>query len=99
MIFFFDFLHQGVPALLQDITRVTLEQKYMGEQIPEAWLSLEKRLLKHREEKKDLLPWRDVEKEASACGLIENVEVRVKNNQMKFKVCLAVNCFHIWSEM
>ena len=65
----------------------------MGEQIPEAWLSLEKRLLKHREEKKDLLPWRDVEKEASACGLIENVEVRDKKQSDEIQSLFSCKLF------
>ena len=37
---------QGIPRLKEELKKVTLAQKYMGEKIPEVWLNLEKQLLR-----------------------------------------------------
>jgi hypothetical protein len=36
---------QGIKALCNKLVEETLKQKYMGERIPEAWLSLEQHVL------------------------------------------------------
>jgi len=61
---------QGVDELRNVIIQQTLEQKYMGEKIPEAWLSLEKRLISHRAEKNvDILPFKTIEALGATCGI------------------------------
>ncbi|XP_013415785.1 uncharacterized protein LOC106177527 isoform X2 [Lingula anatina] len=39
---------QGIPVLQDQLLDVTLAQSYMGEQIPKAWLNLEREILKLR---------------------------------------------------
>ncbi|XP_048241150.1 uncharacterized protein LOC124116403 [Haliotis rufescens] len=63
----------GIEQLKADLIKVTLEQKYMGEKIPEAWLNLEKVLIKARN--LDLMPWKDVQKSAEGCGIVDDVEL------------------------
>ena len=49
----------------------------MGEKIPEAWLSLEKKLIQYREEKKvDLLPLKTLSTIGSTCGIFDKTEVK-----------------------
>ena len=55
---------------------VALQQKYMGEKIPEAWLTLEKKLIVLREEqKKDFLMLKQLEAVAASAGIFEKNEV------------------------
>ena len=35
---------QGVEALMEDLIKVTLQQPYVGEHIPEAWLNFEHKI-------------------------------------------------------
>ena len=41
------FFPQGIGELQERLIRSALAQKYMGEKVPEAWLSLEKHLDKY----------------------------------------------------
>ena len=62
--------------LRQTIIDNTLRQKYMGEKIPEAWLTLEKRLISYHEEKSaDILPFRQLESISASCGIFDRGEV------------------------
>jgi len=36
---------QSIPELKDFLVQLTLKQKYMGERIPEAWLTLEKKVV------------------------------------------------------
>ena len=36
---------QGIAELEKDLLRVTLEQKNMGEKVPQVWLNMEKKIL------------------------------------------------------
>ncbi|XP_046564246.1 LOW QUALITY PROTEIN: uncharacterized protein LOC124273077 [Haliotis rubra] len=64
---------EGIEKLKSDLIKVTLDQKYMGEKIPEAWLNLEKVLIKARNQ--DLMPWKDVQKSGEVCGIVDEVEL------------------------
>jgi hypothetical protein len=65
-----------VDDLRQTIISNTLQQKYMGEKIPEAWLTLEKRLIAYHEEKKvDILPFKQLETISATCGIFDRGEV------------------------
>lgn len=67
---------QGVNELRETIITNTLKQKYMGEKIPEAWLTLEKRLISYREEKNtDILPFKTLEAVSATCGIFDKGEV------------------------
>ena len=67
---------QGIPDLKKSIVKVALQQKYMGEKIPEAWLNLEKKLISLREkENKDFLPFRQMEAVSQSVGIFDRNEV------------------------
>ncbi|KAK3098126.1 hypothetical protein FSP39_016400 [Pinctada imbricata] len=68
---------EGISNLQNVLKTVALEQKYMGEKVPEAWLELERKIMKYREgpKKVDLLPWTEVEEEADTCGILDPVEM------------------------
>ena len=42
---YFDF--QGISELKKNLLDVTLQEKYMGEKIPEAWLNFEKKMTEY----------------------------------------------------
>ena len=68
---------QGIPGLKASIVEVALQQKYMGEKIPEAWLNLEKKLIKLREEQnKDFLLFKQLEAISAGVGIFDKNEVR-----------------------
>lgn len=49
----------------------------MGEKIPAAWLTLEQRLIKHREQhNKDILPFQQLDSIGSHCGIFDKEEVQ-----------------------
>lgn len=55
---------------------VALQQKYMGEKIPEAWLNLEKKLIALREEQeKDFLLLKQLDAVAQSIGIFDQNEV------------------------
>ncbi|XP_060069823.1 uncharacterized protein LOC132549872, partial [Ylistrum balloti] len=76
--FFFvsSYTGEGIAALKEFLVNLTLQQKYMGERIPEAWLTLEERVIQKRnEEKLDLIKWKEVEEIASMCGIVDGQEL------------------------
>ncbi|XP_021339283.1 uncharacterized protein LOC110440494 isoform X2 [Mizuhopecten yessoensis] len=76
--FFFvsSFTGEGIQDLKTFLVNLTLQQKYMGERIPEAWLTLEQRVIqKRKEEKIDLMKWKGVEDVASHCGIVDGQEL------------------------
>ncbi|XP_076085942.1 uncharacterized protein LOC143056672 isoform X1 [Mytilus galloprovincialis] len=66
---------EGISNLHKSLVDVTLQQKYMGESIPEAWLSLEKLVMKQRENKLDLIPLSDVKTMSSKVGILDEAEL------------------------
>ncbi|XP_035826698.1 uncharacterized protein LOC101848126 [Aplysia californica] len=67
---------EGIKDLRNDLMVSALKQKYMGEKIPEAWLSLERKLDKLRADKdKALLPWEEVDQVANAAGIFDQSEL------------------------
>ncbi|XP_033763307.1 uncharacterized protein LOC117344606 [Pecten maximus] len=76
--FFFvsSYTGEGIHDLKDFLVNLTLQQKYMGERIPEAWLTLEQRVIqKRKEEQLDLIKWKGVEDIASACGIVDGQEL------------------------
>ncbi|KAK3737158.1 hypothetical protein RRG08_016463 [Elysia crispata] len=65
---------EGIGDLKLKLVESALEQKYMGEKVPEAWLSLEKHLDKLRA-KEALLPWKKIEEVAGTAGIFDNTEL------------------------
>lgn len=87
---FAGFFLQGIEELRNVIIQQTLAEKYMGEKIPQAWLSLEKKLIEYREEKKvDILPFKTLETLGAACGVFGRGEVILfyVGNMMENKSC------------
>nr|KAG5692964.1 hypothetical protein BaRGS_032396 [Batillaria attramentaria] len=67
---------KGLPKLQEDLITVTLQQKYMGEKIPEVWLNLETQLLRIRDKgDKALLPLVEVEHAAQKSGIFDRMEL------------------------
>ncbi|KAK7478154.1 hypothetical protein BaRGS_00030601 [Batillaria attramentaria] len=67
---------EGLPKLQEDLITVTLQQKYMGEKIPEVWLNLETQLLRIRDKgDKALLPLVEVEHAAQKSGIFDRMEL------------------------
>ncbi|KAK3609671.1 hypothetical protein CHS0354_035956 [Potamilus streckersoni] len=67
---------EGIQNLKEQLVKITLAQEYMGEQIPQAWLTFEKRLVgEHESKDTSLLPFKTVESIASACGIFESNEL------------------------
>ncbi|XP_069118078.1 uncharacterized protein [Argopecten irradians] len=76
--FFFvsSYTGEGIVDLKEYLVNLTLQQKYMGERIPEAWLTLEQRVIqKRKEEQLDLIKWKGVEDIASTCGIVDGQEL------------------------
>ncbi|WAR15320.1 PATS1-like protein [Mya arenaria] len=68
--------HQGVEALRNIIVKLTLQQKYMGEKIPEAYLTLEKKIIQLKQEKNlDIMPFKSMESVAATCGIFDRNEM------------------------
>ena len=55
---------KGIRELYEKIIKVTLQQPYMGEMIPESWLSFE-RVLMHKRGNESLLDWEDLKADVS----------------------------------
>ncbi|XP_069137453.1 uncharacterized protein [Argopecten irradians] len=66
----------GIPELKEALFDVTLQQEYMGEKIPQAWLQLESNITRQRAEKSvNVMQYKDVEAEALNVGIIDKTEV------------------------
>ncbi|GFN74887.1 leucine-rich repeat serine/threonine-protein kinase 1, partial [Plakobranchus ocellatus] len=65
---------EGIPQLTVQLVESALSQKYMGEKIPEAWLSLEKHLDSMRRQEA-LLPYSKIEDEAGSAGIFDSTEL------------------------
>ncbi|XP_064618850.1 uncharacterized protein LOC135482601 [Lineus longissimus] len=64
---------QGVRELQQKLFSVSIQQKYMGEKIPEVWLRFEEKILSHRT-KSDVVSYSDVETIATDSGIFDSLE-------------------------
>ena len=60
--------------LCEDLIKTASEQKYMGEQIPEAWLNFEKTLITART-KQSIIKWEELETYASESAIVDKFEV------------------------
>ncbi|XP_059152537.1 uncharacterized protein LOC131938499 [Physella acuta] len=69
------FSGEGIQELKTSLIMSALSQKYMGEKIPEAWLSLEIQLDKLRKEGKSLLQFHEVEEAADTAGIMDKPEL------------------------
>ncbi|KAK6965188.1 leucine-rich repeat serine/threonine-protein kinase 1 [Biomphalaria glabrata] len=65
---------EGISELQDNIIKSALAQTYMGEKIPEAWLTLERQIDKLRENKA-LLKFHEVEDVGNTVGILDNVEL------------------------
>ncbi|XP_078600268.1 uncharacterized protein LOC144875240 [Branchiostoma floridae x Branchiostoma japonicum] len=65
---------QGVKELHDKLISVTLDEPYMGERIPQVWLSFEQAVIKDRK-KQSVLPWEVVAKHASGAGIFDRSEL------------------------
>ncbi|CAH1783022.1 unnamed protein product [Owenia fusiformis] len=63
----------GVEALANELIEVTSKEKYMGEKVPEVWLSFEKKLLTIRKE--SVVELTRVSEIAVECGIMEMDEL------------------------
>ncbi|KAJ8304991.1 hypothetical protein KUTeg_018574 [Tegillarca granosa] len=76
--FFFvsSYTGQGLSNLKSELINATLEEKYMGEKIPGAWLDLENAVLKKKEKDKiDVMNYSAVETLANKSGIVDKVEI------------------------
>ncbi|EDV23216.1 uncharacterized protein TRIADDRAFT_58269 [Trichoplax adhaerens] len=69
------FVGTGIPKLKDCLIKETLQQKYMGEKIPQVWLNLEKAILEKGNTVK-VLTWNEVTEIASSIGIFDNTELR-----------------------
>ena len=64
----------NIDKLAADIIQKTLEEKYMGEKIPECWLQFEDVLSQIKNEK-SLVDFSEVEKLGMSCGIFDKEEL------------------------
>jgi hypothetical protein len=64
----------GIAELAQHIIQVTLQQKYIGEKIPEAWFNFEKKI-KKMAEKVPLVAYDEVVEIAESASLFDSNEI------------------------
>ncbi|XP_060062845.1 uncharacterized protein LOC132543370 [Ylistrum balloti] len=64
----------GIQNLKEKLFRITLQQEYMGEKIPQAWLHFES-LISQGKKKIPVLDYTNVEKIAADAGIVEPSEV------------------------
>ena len=64
----------NVDKLAADIIKKTLEEKYMGEKIPECWLQFEEALSEIKYQK-SLMDYNEAEKLGMTCGIFDKVEL------------------------
>ncbi|KAH3812974.1 hypothetical protein DPMN_141417, partial [Dreissena polymorpha] len=65
---------QGIEELQRDLFEKTLEQQYMGEQIPEVWLQFENNVIAARTDS-NVIEYSALEKMANASGVFDKTEV------------------------
>ncbi|XP_060074414.1 uncharacterized protein LOC132554131, partial [Ylistrum balloti] len=66
----------GIPDLKEALYKVTLQQEYMGEKIPQAWLHFESIIANEKiSNRSDVLPYHNVENLATEAGIVDAVEV------------------------
>ncbi|XP_070533769.1 uncharacterized protein [Ptychodera flava] len=65
---------QGVRELQTNLLTVTLQEKYMGERIPQVWLNFEKQIIAQRKNT-SLLPWKTVRKMAMEVAIYDDTEI------------------------
>ncbi|XP_033749950.1 uncharacterized protein LOC117334433 [Pecten maximus] len=65
---------KGIPELKEALFKVTLQQEYMGEKIPQAWLQLEKVITEQRNKSK-VLDFKTVETKAVDLGIVDSSEI------------------------
>ncbi|CAL1535024.1 unnamed protein product, partial [Lymnaea stagnalis] len=65
----------GIRHLEEELLRVTLEQKNMGEKVPKVWLNLEKRILADRV-KTSILPWKTIQEYGMNIGIYDEKDIR-----------------------
>jgi leucine-rich repeat kinase 2 len=65
----------GIAKLAKDLVEVTLKEKYMGEQIPSAYISFEDKIKECRRENKSLIDYYDLTLLAHEAGIFEPTEV------------------------
>ncbi|XP_033749498.1 LOW QUALITY PROTEIN: uncharacterized protein LOC117334139 [Pecten maximus] len=66
----------GISDLKEALFKVTLQQEYMGEKIPQAWLQFESIIAKEKVTKKsDVLSYQQVENLATEAGIVDAVEL------------------------
>ncbi|XP_021360647.1 uncharacterized protein LOC110455055 [Mizuhopecten yessoensis] len=67
---------KGIPDLKEALFKATLQQEYMGEKIPQAWLQFESIITKEKvTNSKDVLSYKEVETLATEVGIVDSVEV------------------------
>ena len=64
----FGILSQGIAALMNNLVEATLEQPYIGERVPEAWITLERFVLSKRSGS-SLLQYSNVSQMAQSAGI------------------------------
>ncbi|XP_059158979.1 uncharacterized protein LOC131942991 [Physella acuta] len=65
----------GIIELEKDLLKVTLEQKNMGEKIPQVWLKLEEQILKARKAK-SILEWTKIKQFCMEVGIYDEKDIR-----------------------
>ncbi|KAK3777048.1 hypothetical protein RRG08_008898 [Elysia crispata] len=66
---------KGIKDLERDLLRVTLEQKNMGEKVPQVWLNMEKKILAARL-KNSILPWTTIQEFGMEVGIYDEKDIR-----------------------
>ncbi|KAK7485956.1 hypothetical protein BaRGS_00022822 [Batillaria attramentaria] len=65
----------GIKELESDLLRVTLEQKNMGEKVPQVWLNLEKKILASRTST-SFLEWQKIKDFGMEVGIYDEKDIR-----------------------
>ncbi|GFN82127.1 leucine-rich repeat serine/threonine-protein kinase 1, partial [Plakobranchus ocellatus] len=66
---------KGIKELEQDLLRVTLQQKNMGEKVPKVWLNMEKKILAARQNN-SILPWKTIQEFGMEVGIYDEKDIR-----------------------
>ena len=65
----------NITDLASELIKTGLNEKYMGEKIPECWLQFEELLAQKKFENKSLMDFSEVEKIAMSCGIFDKQEL------------------------
>ncbi|KAH9492683.1 hypothetical protein Btru_024553 [Bulinus truncatus] len=65
----------GIAELEEELLKVTLEQKNMGEKVPKVWLNMEKKILAFRVNK-NTLPWSIIKDIGMEIGIYDEKDIR-----------------------